>query len=156
MNISKLYKILDNLTGNRKTNKLPDSFNDEVLGNMFLDFDRKIKFMVKNFGSEVTRVPSSMPAPHNKILSFHQVSVEEVRAIVHKANINYCDSDLLSISDITQYEKFGEILNIFTLIINCSLINNTFPVSEKLQVIKPIIKGKSDVQSKVHIDQYLI
>ena len=114
---------------------------------MFLDFfDQKIKSIVDNFGSEITRVPSNMPLPSNKLLSFRQVSVEEVRAIVHNANVTYCDSDPLPISDISQCEKFGEILNIFTSIINCSFINNTFPDSEKLAVIKPIIKGKSDVQ----------
>ncbi len=42
-NISKLYKILDNLTGNKKLNKLPEGFNDAALANMFLDyFDQKI------------------------------------------------------------------------------------------------------------------
>ena len=147
LNISKLYKILDNLTGNRKTNRLPDGFNDEVLANMFLDFfDQKIKSIVENFGSDILRAPSIMPIPDNKLLSFRRVSVEEVRATVQKVNMTYCDSDPLPISDISQCEKFGEILRIFTLIINCSLINNTFPDSEKLAVIKPIIKGKSDVQ----------
>ncbi len=72
--------------------------------------------------------------------------MEELRIIVNKANVTYCDSDPLPISDVSRCENFCGILNIFTAIINCSLINNSFPDSEKLAVIKPIIKGYKDTQ----------
>ncbi len=82
---------------------------------------------------------SSMPIPLNKLYSFQHVNVEEVRTIVIKANLTYCDSDPLPTSDVLRCENFCDILNTFTAIINCSLLNNSFPDSEKLAVITPII-----------------
>ncbi len=143
-----MYKILENLTENKKLDMLPEGFNDAALANMFLDyFDQKIKSIVKKLGRVVIQSPMSMPTPLNKLYSFRHVNVEEARTIVNKANETYCDSDPLPISDVTRCENFDGILNIFTVIINCSLINNSFPDSEKLAVVKPIIKGNKDTQS---------
>ncbi len=113
----------------------------------FLDyFDQKIKSIVEKMGRVVIQSPMSMPTPLNTLYSFRHVNVEEVRTIVNTANVTYCDSDPLPISDAFWCENFCNILNIFTAIINCSLINNSFPDSEKLAVIKPIIKSIKDIQ----------
>ncbi len=60
--------------------------------------------------------------------------------------MTYFGSDPLPVSDVFRCENFCDILKIFTAIINCSLINNSFLDSEKLAVIKPIIKGNKDTQ----------
>ena len=50
-NIHKLYKILHNLTGNIKKNKLPEGFSDDLLAIMFLQFsDTKFRNIVGIFG----------------------------------------------------------------------------------------------------------
>ena len=80
-------------------------FFDTVLANMFLDFfHQRLKPIVEMIRSEVIRAPLSMPTPHDKVLSFQQVSQEEVTAIILMANVTYCDSDPLPISDISQCE----------------------------------------------------
>ena len=147
-NIGKLYKILDGLTGNKKANVLPEGYDDTVLANMFATFfQQKILSIVENFESKETNIQITMPMPQDKLLSFKKVSVDQTKTIVHKLNTTYCDSDPLPISDIIHSDKFSDILNVFTSIINNSFMNNTFPASEKVTLIKPIIKGKLDKQS---------
>lgn len=52
-NIIKLYKVFDSLTGNKKVNKLPDGFSDDVVASMFLDFfDKKFENIVSNFKAD--------------------------------------------------------------------------------------------------------
>ena len=147
-NIGKLYKILDGLTGNKKTNVLPEGYDDTVLANNFAQFfERKILSIVENFEENEANIPITMTMTQDKLLSFKEVRVDQIKEIVRKLNITYCDRDPLPISDIIQSDKFSDILNVFTSIINNSFLNNMFPTSEKVALIKPIIKGKLDKQS---------
>ena len=78
-----------------------------------------------------------------------QVNVDEVKAVVLKVNVTYCSSGLLANSDIIQSDKFGEVLNIFTLIINSSYMNNTYLTFGYLWVVLPL-NGQAKVGLRSH------
>ena len=49
-------------------------------------------------------------------------------------------------SDISGSKNFDEILPIMTDLVNKSIERNYFPESEKVAIVKPIVKGKQDTQ----------
>ena len=146
-NIHKLYKILHGLTGNKKKNRLPEGFSDDILANMFLEFfDNKIQNIVESFGvTELWR--PLMPPPRLKLRSFRLIDGGVVRSIIKRVKYTYCDSDPIPVAEIVGCDKFGVIIDFWTNMMNTSIENKVFPDSEKRAIVKPIVKGNLDGQS---------
>ena len=147
-NINKLYLILDSLTGNKKTNKLPEGFTDEELANKFLEFfDIKIRNVVRTFKQvNENRERTGMQVTENKLLRFRPIDVDVIKNIMGQLKLTYCDWDPLPISDIIKSENFVDIQRIFVEIVNIGIKNKSYPDSEKHAIVKPTVKGKLDAQ----------
>lgn len=81
-----------------------------------------------------------------KLRSFKKVNMDVVKSIVSRVKLTYCDKDPLPISDIINSNNFQGILQLFLECVNVSIENKVFPETEKLAIVKPIIKGKLDSQ----------
>lgn len=148
-NINKLYKVLDNLAGSRKRNKLPEGYTDSELASQFLTFfDAKISRILLSFNSDDSeRLMRNVQVTEVKLSTFHAVSVSTVRDVIKRSNLTYCASDPMPLSLITSSENFEQIVTIITKMVNRSILDGIFPSSEKTAIVKPIIKGKLDPQS---------
>ena len=148
-NINKLYRVLDGLTGYKRSNVLPDGYSDLELANMFVEYyQEKTENIITSFNAALQGPALDMPVPMPtmKLSKFHRVDKEIMKAIVQKVKPTHCENDPLPISDISGCTNFGNYLDILTDIVNTSIENNIFPESEKAAIVRPIIKGKLDPQ----------
>ena len=145
--IKKLYKILDELVGNRKKSKLPEGYADDELAEMFAEFfTDKINDIVNTF-TETPDGVSYFPNVQRKVMSrFRLIHLEKLKSILSRVRYTYCDNDPVNIADIAGSERFDELLMVLLNIINLCIRNNNFPDSEKMAIIRPIIKGALDSQ----------
>ena len=72
------------------------------------------------------------------------IKLNSIMSNMKKTN---CDSDPLPMSVIYQRGNFLEFMKIILKIVNMSISFKVFPTSEKLALIKPIVKGVLDSQS---------
>ena len=116
---------------------------------MFLDFfEKKTEDVIKNFNMSESQEPVvEYTVPEIKLSCFHQVDVNTVKSITQKVKFTYCANDPLPMSDIKRSENFSDLLKTLTDMVNVSIDNNVFPLSEKRAIVKPIVKGKLDPQS---------
>ena len=75
------------------------------------------------------------------------MSVADVQKIVRRVKLTYCASDPFPMKDIINSTNFDEVLSVMTEMINASINNNVFPESEKMAIVKPIVKNDLDTQS---------
>ena len=69
-----------------------------------------------------------------------------VKSITQRVKFTYYANDPLPMSDIKRSENFCDLLKTLTDMVNVSIDNNVFPLSEKRAIVKPIVKGKLDPQ----------
>lgn len=144
---SRLYLILDNLTGNRKKKKLPDGIPDRILANDFSDFFyNKIKTIVDSFGASDPPEIRVYEPSGVKLTNFRQIDNSVIKSVVKKAKLTNCDNDPLPVRDLVHSDVFDSLMNIYVEIVNCSITNVNFPSSEKRAIVKPILKGNLDPQ----------
>ena len=146
-NISKLYKVLDNLTGSKKKHRLPEGYSDSELASKFLDFfDNKIKRIVDMFGNNRVEIVDNIQMPVERLSSFREVNESEVNNIIKKAKFTHCAYDPMPIGLIAGSENFDRLINVTTRMVNLSISKSVFPASEKKAIVKPILKGNLDPQ----------
>ena len=150
--MNKLYKLLNNLTGNTKMKHLPDGSNDQDLANSFCDF---FKNKIANIISNFSEVPSpsqpidmeSEPLTQIRLDSFKTIDKETLTQTIKKMKRTNCELDPIPISDLVEAENFHVFMNIILLIVNVSIQSNIFPRNEKSAVVKPVLKGNLDCQN---------
>ena len=147
-NIKKLYKILESLTGKEKDTGLPDGFNDLELANMFADyFEQKIDKIVEEI-PPIENWETCFPRNVTMTLTeFKKVDEFQVKKYISKTNATYCVVDPFPIADVKDSDNFELLTNIYMAMINISLDENIFPNSEKLAIVRPLLKGTLDKQS---------
>ncbi|KAK3890078.1 hypothetical protein Pcinc_005948 [Petrolisthes cinctipes] len=98
-NVNKLYKILDNITGRKKCNRLPEGFSDDKLANDFIRFfDAKISNIIRSFSDDSEDVLLlQAPVPRYRLTSFTPITPESLKLIVKRAKPTYCANDPLPI-----------------------------------------------------------
>lgn len=148
-NIHKLYKILDDLTGNKKKQKLPEGYVDSELANEFLQFfENKIRRIVSAFSRSDSVVSGNehISEPEVKLTVFQTVTESTVKDVITRAKYTHCANDPMPISIFDGNVNFGRLITIMTKMVNASISEGVFPNSEKQAIIKPILKGDLDPQ----------
>ncbi len=72
--------------------------------------------------------------------------MDVVNSIVSRVKLTYCDNEPLPIPDIINSNNSQGGLQLFLEWVNVSIENKVFPETEKLAIVKPIVKGKLDSQ----------
>ena len=146
--INKLYAIIDNLTGNKKKALLPEGFSDEELATMFSDFfENKIENLIVGFVDEALFDLHPVVNQQNKLTCFNTVTLSNIRSIVGRVKRTYCRSDPFPISNVIECADIDNLLQVYLVIVNLSILARTFPESEKHAILKPVLKGSLDPQS---------
>ena len=147
--MNKLYSVLDNLTGHKKKNRLPEGYNDKDLAMKFLEFfDNKISRVISSFSSVSTQrtVSISRLNPELKLTRFCGVDMSKLKLIFNKVKLTYSGGDPFPMSDFKNSSNFDSILMVFLELVNLCIAKKNFPESEKLAIIKPVVKGSLDSQ----------
>ncbi len=87
-----------------------------------------------------------MRPSEEKLLCLKKVDLDVIKSVVSRVKLTYCDSDPLPISDIINSDNLHRILQVFVECVNASIENKVFPETEKLVVVKLIVKGQLDSQ----------
>ena len=83
----------------------------------------------------------------NKLTCFNTVTLSSTRSIVGRVKRTYCRSDPFPISDVIECADIDNLLQVYLVIVNLSILARTFPESEKHAILKPVLKGSLDPQS---------
>ena len=146
-NMNKLYKILDNLTGNKRERKLPEGIPDCKLADDFLDyFYNKTKNIVDSLNNSDIMDEPNFENQVVKLVNFNETDIATVKSIVKRVKVTHCDNDPIPVRELMKNDKVDGLIEIYVDIINCSIANKIFPRSEKEAIVKPIVKGKLDTQ----------
>ena len=149
---SKVYKILNEISGGKKEKLLPFELSDERLAQKFSEFfDKK----VKNLMTELEETTRSNEMANNinemnevpGLLNFDTVQEEDVFKLITKTKKTYNSNDPFPIKDVCQEENIKAISKIYTKIINLGILSNKFPDSEKIAVVHPLYKGEGDANN---------
>lgn len=148
-NIKKLYRVLDNLTGNKRKNSLPEGYTDRELADEFLNFfDGNINKIVSAFNiTDLERQTMNVQVPNMRLSAFCTVDASAVGNFIKRAKFNYCANDPIPMNLIIDSRCFVEMVDITTKMVNRSITDGLFPNCEKHAIVKPVIKGKLDPQS---------
>ena len=142
--LNKIYKLLNDLSGCSKKKKLPDGWSEDVLANQFLVFFReKIVNIVSGF-SDVS-LPTSVEWSGDKLSHFKTINYDVLEKIVTKIT-KTCLADPFPFNELVGAENFSDFLNIILSVVNTCILSSTFPESEKVAIVKPILKGALDHQ----------
>ena len=147
-NVGKLYKILDNITGRKKRNRLPEGFTDEELANDFIQFfDAKIGGIIRSFGDDTRDdLLLEAPVPGYRLTSFRPITSVSLKSIIERAKPTYCANDPLPIGELLHNDNIDLLIEILVDLVNISIVSHTFPDMEKRAIVKPILKGALDPQ----------
>ena len=146
----KLYRLLNGLSGCSSDKRLPDGKSDNVLANEFLNFFKnKIDTISNSFTQNLVRpvVADSLTNNNVKLSSFQIIDDTSVSNIITRIKKTNCLLDPMPMSDITQAENFSSLVTVFVKIINTSITTHKFPKSEKMAIVRPILKSGLDPQS---------
>ena len=136
--------MLNNLLRDTKKRQFPD------IANEFMKyFDEKIKKFVAGYqGSNTVFQHRYLPdIPYRGLLCFREVTFEYLVVLMKKMKMTYCCNDPLPMSDVISDENFHNLLQVVLKIENLSISECTSPQSEKLAIIKPILKGNRNRQN---------
>lgn len=146
-NISKLYKVLDNLTGSKRKHNLPEGYSDSELASCFLDFfDNKIGRITATFTNTQAEIINNIQVPVEKLSSFREVNESEVKNVIKRAKYTHCANDPVPVGVIAGSENFDRLVTVTTRMVNLSISSGVFPDSEKKAIVKPILKGNLNPQ----------
>ena len=149
-NSKNIHKNLDELLGLKREKILPTvTSNYEDMTNDFVNyFEDKIEKICYSFYDQAEiEVPRlNNPRQIDKLSHFNTLSFNEFKKITTKIKNTYCENDPFPISDITNAKNFDQLQGIYLDTVNMSLTQAIFPESEKLASIKPIYKGKGDIE----------
>ena len=147
-NVNKLYKILDNITGRKKCNRLPEGFSDDKLANDFIRFfDAKIENAIRSFiNASEDDLLLDAPVPRHRLTSFTSITSVSLKSILKKAKPTYCANDPLPIGELLHSDNIDLLIRILVDLVNLSIVSHTFPDMEKRAIVRPILKGALDPQ----------
>ena len=147
-NVNKLFKILDNITGRKKCNRLPEGFSDDKLANDFIRFfDAKIVNVIKSFiNASEDDLLLEVPVPRHRLTSFTSITSVSLKSILKKAKPTYCANDPLPIGELLHSDNIDLLIRILVDLVNLSIVSHTFPDMEKRAIVRPILKGALDPQ----------
>ncbi len=116
--------------------------------NLEKKFDDKILSIVSNFQGGLVTNPNYLPdIPYVGLLTFSDISNEELKDLVKNMKVTHCTNDPMPFSDIINVDSFSELLQFILCIVNLSIQQCVFPQSEKLGIVRPTLKNKLDPQS---------
>ena len=84
--------------------------------------------------------------PEQRLLRFRCVDISKIKLILSKVKMTYSSGDPFPMSDFKDSLNLEHILKVINEIVNLCIVNRIFPESEKLAIIKPIVKGVLDSQ----------
>ena len=88
-----------------------------------------------------------MRNPETRLTFFQSVNLDKIKSIFSKAKLTSCENNSFNISDLKNSVSFDCILMIIMEIVNLCIKKRIFPKSEKLAIIKPVVKGVLDSQT---------
>ncbi len=145
---SKLYRLLDELLGNKKQKVLPENVDDEGLANDFVNyFDMKVENIYNSFENKDRHVSACFPEfPFVKLDKLVSVEYGDFVEMFIKTKKTYCDSDPFPLGDLKSAANYEDMVKVYYRLVNMSMMQASFPDSEKMAYVTPIIKGKAEKQ----------
>ena len=146
---SKLYQIMNQLLGkNCSTTVLPSSSGDSSLATRFMEhFSSKVYNISISFQntslSEGTFLPE-IPEILRGFDRFSPVDSSEVLKIMRTVNKTNCLNDPFDIRSIDAEKFFPNLSTIYSDLINLSFQTGEFPKSEKMAIVRPLLKAGKD------------
>jgi exonuclease III len=132
-----LYQLVNNITGVKKVNPLPDSQSDKHLAEEFADF-----FLGKIIKIRQDLCEKSLYTPSNEISNimktFKPVSEDYVRKVIMSMSTKSCELDSLPTNILKKV--MDKYLPMITRIINISLEQGIFVSKWKTAIVRPLIK----------------
>ena len=146
--VGKLYVFFNQLLGKTKERVLPSEFSDKDLAEGFSNFFiQKIDNIFNGFTNSGNRISAIPDFPFIKFSKFKKLCPEEVGRMIKNTRRTFCSADPFPLSDVICSENSNQLIKIYTDIINVSLQTGKFPSSEKMAIVKPLLKGKLDPES---------
>ena len=133
-----LYSLVNNITGNVKSNPLPDSVSDQDLAERFADF-----FMekIRQIQDELDNFPmynSTRLAGQKLFREFSAMIEDEVEKLVKGLATKNCELDPIPTALLE--ESLHEILLALMKLINLSLTQGIFIEHWKIAIIRPLVE----------------
>ena len=119
------------------------------MANCFVNyFEEKMERLCLNFNADILSTTSEkVTTGNNKFRKFKELNMNDFKKIMSKLKSTYCENDPFPISDVKESKKFIDLQKLYFEIVRMSLLQAVFPSSEKLACIKPIYKGKGDIDN---------
>ena len=145
--VRKLYCLLNGLMGYSER-RLPDCRSEQDLADDFLlFFKNKIDNISDSFPLNLECPVETEHVCSERLSSFQTIEDTHVINIISRVKKTNCPSDPVPIKDIVNADNFSSLISVFVKIINTSITTKRFPSSEKLAIIKPVLKTGLDPQS---------
>ena len=142
-NMRKFHKTLDDLLGLKKEIVLPENVCVE---NFARFFDEKIDKIYRGFPQDQLEGRSVMPVNDGRKLNkFKEINTSDLLKVMREMKNTYCKNDPFPNDMISEASNRQVVYNIYLKIINLSISQSCFPSCEKTALVKPIYKGKGDV-----------
>ena len=107
-------------------------------------FEDKINIIVRNIPT-IDYWESCFPlTPVDKFSKFVKINNSDIVGIIHKMKATYCRTDPFPIAEVKSCRNFTLLVDIYVIIVNLSIEKNCYPSTEKLALVKPLLKGNSD------------
>lgn len=143
-----LYGVMNEITGNKTEEILPDNDNKEELANDFADFFiQKIEIILSKMDASVEEPDEREFIEHTVLKDFQKITESDVKDIIKESKKSFNANDPFPINDVLESRNLNELLKLYANIINLSLSTGVFPASEKNGVIRPYYKGSGDPNS---------
>ena len=134
-----LYQSLNRIMHRSSENPMPDSISAQQLANEFSDFfQAKIEKIKSIFRQDNTKAfdfdQDNVSVP---LLSFSDLTLDEVKRQVLKCNDKYCELDPIPARLVKLCQD--ELNPVIARIINLSLLKSKMPSKYKLAIVKPLL-----------------
>ena len=137
--MTKLYNLVNNITGRVKANPMPPGKSDQALAEELVDyFLCKINKIRDDLAGSPTYAPSYRDT--EELCLFQSMTKEEVIDIIRSMPTKSCKSDTIPTKLLKQMlSKLGSVI---TSIVNLSLSPGTFAKEWKSAIVRPLLKNK--------------
>ena len=140
---SALFKILNRIMHRKSDNPLPKCASDQQLANNFKDFfARKIETIREKFPASIEDAfDNDLQSPEDSFSEFRLMTEPEVLKLIASAATKSCEIDPVPTHILKQCTS--ELLPVITRIINLSLETGVVPDTQKLAIVRPLLKKKN-------------
>ena len=146
-----LYKVLNELSGNKKNTVLPSKDDEketaEKMAQFYVDKVDNIRNKIltentkKGSISEKAISIQSNSKQLTSLISFKELNIDSIKEIVRNLKKKFCFSDPAPISVVMEFIDL--LYPLIQKIVNSSMVEGVFPKELKYAVISPILKGQS-------------